>query len=776
MSPRWPIPLLYRPVRRGPSLSPAFLSTWRYFTLALLMLGFLALAVTGELGPVVIALYCALWLIGLVGPRVPRWFRPWMGLLVFWIVLFVIAVLGLQFKFISLLYLLLLLGSVKCLTLREPVDHIQAMLIAFVMLLACSSITNSVSYIGFMLGFIVLVMLGLICYTVAQEAGSMALDGASRDDAGHLLVHERGLFRRVFVSNLAVALLVMIVAHLLFFLMPHYATQHGFQSFGQEEQAEEAVSGFNENLDLNAISRLALDNTRVMTVGIEWTGRPGRLPPESLRLRGSNLAVFDDQGWRTLTPTTAKRSRRWSLIHLPLSVSDRAPVLIQTIQQDPSRLQRLFGAGDAYLVHLLANVEVNINYRVESLDVRPYTHLRDFTYQVHSVIPPDAMMSLAQVVGALRNQPNVDELLALPELEQMKRLSAETARFPQVDPELYMRDSDREIYTRLPDSRLTETISEIADARVRGPSAPDRIVNLNRWFSAAYEYSLVPDTPRGMHPLEAFLLYTHKGHCEYFASSMVLLLRAKGIPSRVVTGYYTTEYQAATREFIVRQSDAHAWCEVWLDGLGWLPLDPTPPIYRGRNSFQTYHPPFLKSLADRMRSFWQLYILDYSNSAKAELLDRFLQRPLTEHVGNLSQALRNLMVNHLSDQSLGRHEFLRIGGKSLVPLLRSLIAVTLLALLWLYYRRHWRRRRAADRNLSPVVFMNELLERLAALGWSRRPGQTPAELIHDIDRQTQGRWALGAVVDLYHRCRYANAHPSAEDLALVHRTIRDIQL
>src|SRR5262249_41528710 len=78
-------------------------------------------------------------------------------------------------------------------------------------------------------------------------------------------------------------------------------------------------------------------------------------------------------------------------------------------------------------------------------------------------------------------------------------------------------------------------------------------------------------------PLSHFLFDRKKGHCEYFASAMAVMLREIGIPSRVATGFLSGVYNPMTGWQVVRASDAHSWVEAWLPGRGWTTFDPTPP-------------------------------------------------------------------------------------------------------------------------------------------------------------------------------------------------------
>jgi hypothetical protein len=96
-----------------------------------------------------------------------------------------------------------------------------------------------------------------------------------------------------------------------------------------------------------------------------------------------------------------------------------------------------------------------------------------------------------------------------------------------------------------------------------------------------FGYTLEPPA-LGMHSVDDFLFNTRQGFCEYYASSFVFLMRAAGIPARVVTGYQGGEWNALGGYFILRQSDAHAWAEVWSATQGWQRIDPTAAIAPSR--------------------------------------------------------------------------------------------------------------------------------------------------------------------------------------------------
>ena len=94
-------------------------------------------------------------------------------------------------------------------------------------------------------------------------------------------------------------------------------------------------------------------------------------------------------------------------------------------------------------------------------------------------------------------------------------------------------------------------------------------------------YTLTPPL-LGENSIDQFLFETRRGFCEHFASAFVFAMRAAGVPARVVTGYQGGERNPVDGYLIVRQSDAHAWAEVWLEGRGWLRIDPTAAVAPNR--------------------------------------------------------------------------------------------------------------------------------------------------------------------------------------------------
>lgn len=134
----------------------------------------------------------------------------------------------------------------------------------------------------------------------------------------------------------------------------------------------------------------------------------------------------------------------------------------------------------------------------------------------------------------------------------------------------------RERYLRLP--VLPARVHELARRLTAGhPTLYDRVMAVNQHMWMYYQYDLtIPPQPRPGDAVDYFLFEGRRGYCEHFASAMVVLLRSAGIPARLVTGYTPGTLNPLTGLLEVRNSDAHAWVEVFFPSVGWVEFDPTP--------------------------------------------------------------------------------------------------------------------------------------------------------------------------------------------------------
>jgi len=201
---------------------------------------------------------------------------------------------------------------------------------------------------------------------------------------------------------------------------------------------------------------------------------------------------------------------------------------------------------------------------------------------------------------------------------------------------------------------LTERMrSLVADWQAASETDAEVVQQALSFFNQEpFSYTLLPPA-LGANPADEFLFETQAGFCEHYASSFVLLMRLAGIPSRIVLGYLGGEYNPLSGDYLIRQSDAHAWAEVWLDGRGWTRADPTAAIDPARVERELRFDTLGRSaparfrveetsalgqlvrgarfLADAFDSGWKNWVVGFSSRDQLQLLDRLGLGQLREY-------------------------------------------------------------------------------------------------------------------------------------------------
>ncbi|HSL91312.1 MAG TPA: DUF3488 and transglutaminase-like domain-containing protein, partial [Candidatus Limnocylindrales bacterium] len=269
-----------------------------------------------------------------------------------------------------------------------------------------------------------------------------------------------------------------------------------------------------------------------------------------------------------------------------------------------------------------------------------------------------------------------------------------------------------------------------------GKTDAERAELVLRHFRTGYRYTIVDPAAS----VREFLFARRAGFCEHYATALALLLRAAGIPARVAAGYMGGEWSDIGKYLIVRQSDAHAWTEAWIDGR-WVTLDSTPSL--GEKSPFFARTGRMGIYIDWARQRWNKYVVYYSLKMQAE--------SVSEGWAVLRRARTVMSRGFTSGGELRR----RAGGLAAVLLPPFLLGV----LLWRYFGGGgFRKGRDAvwgngeARTPRPYA---RLLRRLAARGYRRSPGATLEEMLH---RAAEGKPELFAAASrflaLYHRDRF----------------------
>ncbi|MEO7072802.1 MAG: DUF3488 and transglutaminase-like domain-containing protein [Rhodanobacter sp.] len=265
-----------------------------------------------------------------------------------------------------------------------------------------------------------------------------------------------------------------------------------------------------------------------------------------------------------------------------------------------------------------------------------------------------------------------------------------------------------------------------------------------------FRYTLSP-APLGRDAVDDFLFNTREGFCEHYASSFTVLMRAAGVPARVVTGYQGGYWNRQAHYLLVRNSDAHAWTEVWLAGRGWVRVDPTAAARPERvtqgaaaaigDERGWYHSDWLQGARnhwDIVNRWWNQGVVGF---------DALRQRGMLTPFGVRDTDTRLLAILIAFSAVL----FMGIG------------------LGWaLWRRRHDDPLRAA---------LRELERKLARAGVNRRVGEGPQVFLSRAARALPAhREALAALTSTYLQLRYGQDVPPAEPLRAFRRAVRNFRV
>lgn len=258
---------------------------------------------------------------------------------------------------------------------------------------------------------------------------------------------------------------------------------------------------------------------------------------------------------------------------------------------------------------------------------------------------------------------------------------------------------DRSVYLQLPEGRLVRT-KDLARSLSQGTQEDTIQEMLNFLKSGEYRYSL-ENLPLSSNPLEDFL-FSHKyGNCEYFASTMAVMLRMAGIPSRVVGGYRGGYYNDAGEYYIVPQKNAHVWVEAYLENGKWKRFDPTPAGIEHFASFTRKDIFFeVKVLLDTLNYYWNALVINYDFAKQMTLL----------------QKLRSLKKPRFHF-SLTREQLLGY----------SAALMALILLVWLIYRWFYKKRAPEER------LKEAFIRKMAKHGYRKAPSEGLEEFVSRIE-------------------------------------------
>jgi len=698
----------------------------RYFEVVLYLLvfvGFGTLAATGGLDLLTVLFVCAALLFRgycLIAGRTALIPESWTSPLTLTYAIFYVADYFLISRTFlsSTVHLVLFVLVVRLFSARRDRDYYFLAVISFLMLLAASVLTVESTFIFSFAAFLLVGVATFILMEMRSASHHATIQAKASSNTS--LPQHLGMW--LALSAPGFVLFIFLVGAAIFFLLPRLSGSY----LGDYALGGGIATGFSDHVRLGQIGEIQQSSSLVMHIQIDGDQRGFY----DLKWRGVTLNLFNG--------TT------WSNPHEQRFVQRNGGQFVLTDQPD-KRVNKhvihyhVLMEPIASSVFFLAPVPLTMdgNYRAVSMDGGDAVFDPDPEHPVNSY-------------GA-----NSD--ISQPTPTQLRTASVD---YP---PEVLLNDLQTPGWLDLRIARLAEQITASENDNY------DKAVAVERYLRTRYSYTLQLPRTLQRDPLANFLFERRQGHCEYFASAMAIMLRDLGIPSRVVNGFRTGEFNDVTSQYLVRASNAHSWVEVYFPGYGWISFDPTPAApatsRTGWGRAMLY--------VDAAASFWREWIVNYDVSH--------------QHVLG-QQASRSIFDWYHRTQDWSRREYeslLDAASRSQQTVseapMRWSVAGICFAIVLIFganAQRLWRalvnRRLAASPEKAPraaaTIWYQRSLRRLARKGFRKSPAQTPDEFLRSIS-DAAWRDPISRLNEHYERARFGD---SAEDAAKLPEIFEEI--
>lgn len=619
-------------------------------------------------------------------------------------------------------FLLLVLVN-KLFNRRNAKDYQQIYVVSFLMLVAATTLNTSLTYAACFVAYTVFATWSLILFHLRREMEENYLlkhtDESSQSEKVQVerILNSRRIVGGAFLASTSLLSLgVLLGAGLIFIFFPRI----GFGLFASQKRRPVTMAGFSERVELGQHGTIRDNPQVVLRVVLGPKGKALRHPPEKRLLwRGAVYDHYSRGSW-SHGPTFSGRPRPvyaqdglFRMNYAPGLDEGASPthlrrtLLRQQIYLEPLDSQVIFAADRPVALEVPRN---KLNRKLIFVPLRgPLGELRagrrprsGILYVAYSQLysPDPALLRRASPVATPRYAP----FLQLP-AEVPLRVRALARRITA---------GKRTVY--------------------------DKVLAVQSYLQREQRYTLKLEHRSGREPVDEFLFETHRGHCEYFASAMALLLRAAGIHSRHVNGFAGGQWNGYGNYLAVRQGDAHAWTEVLFSNVGWVAFDPTP-SQGSEPAGPTGVWQSVQLLVDALRLRWFNYVVEYDIAKQMTLFSR-LKRLVRGKVTRSPRA--SLFRRYQRPLSIGAG---------------LLLAVALLV-WWRRRRRHHRDPlRAAERRMAahPATRVyRRALDLLAKANVPRPPHVTPGELAATLSASAHPcAPLLTALTQCYYDCRFA---------------------
>ncbi len=557
----------------------------RIMTDAIAVLGILALVSSGELSRTMsIAILAGL---GLALAVPERWqSRPIIRRMSTFAPLILLAVQVVRLFFgVNTLVLAIQFAAalqvVRLATRRGAAHDQQVIVLALLHLIAGTVVGGGLTYGLCFLGFIIAAPGALALSHLRREVEGNYRQGA-RDRTGlpvdvpRILRSRRVVDRTFVLATCLLGIPIFLFTAALFLLFPRI----GLSLLLISKPRPGRMVGFADRVDLGQVGTLRTDPTVVLRVELPGVISP---PPRlAMHLRGAAFDTYNGRSW------SRSLARRESVVRDGGSVWIRRPPdpahdRVMQIDLDPIEPPVLFMPLGATALQVRRRAEPVLSSRLD-IWAGPEGEYRYSGSDEHGIRYSAYFSTVREPAPAL-TAAEVERYVALP---------------PQVSPR----------------------VIQLAHSLVRSDSsAREKAQAIEAYLRTRYTYDLASPSGIAPDPLEDFLFVSRRGHCEYYSSAMVVLLRAAKVPSRNVTGFIGGTYNRFGHYYAVRQGDAHSWVEAYVPDVGWQTFDPTPPADAEPKGEVSGAVAVARDILEAMGQRWNRYVVGYDLHQQVYLLE-----------------------------------------------------------------------------------------------------------------------------------------------------------
>lgn len=620
----------------------------------------------------------------------------------------------------STVHLVLFVMVVRLFSAQRDRDHYFLFILSFLMVLAAAVLTvDSI----FLASFGVFIGMAIVTCILMEMKHSAAKAAFQSGNLSGRLPH-----RRMAVSIASVVpvlvLLIFLGGAAIFFLLPRVSVGY----LGTFAGGNDLTTGFSDHVELGSIGRIQQSSSVVMHIRVDGD-KNGSF---DLKWRGITLNLFNGRTW-------LDSHGKYAALRLPdgrFALRPENEKLASSVAGQPIHYRILMepvGSSVFFLAPTATTLQGE--FRIVAQDDGGAVFNADAE---HVITQYDATSMIgsptgAQLKGALGSYP--------------AEMVLDYLQLPPLDP-------------RIP--KLAQQITAGTENNY------DRAVAIESYLRTHFGYTLQLSRTPPRDPLTEFLFLRKQGHCEYFASSMAIMLRTLRIPSRVVNGFRTGEFNDLTSQYVVRESDAHSWVEAYFPGYGWVSFDPTPVNVGSRMGWSR-----AMLYMDALASFWREWVISY-DSTHQHSLETMATRGSLQWFQQARTWMRQEYATLMGAASRTQGEVTKRPTRWVVLGLFAAVVLVLVTggrrCLQFFRQMRLSARPAKSPRVSATIWYERMTRRVARKGWRKMPAQTPAEFIRCIE-DPMVRERVAKFTSRYESARFGGSAEDASSLPQLYEEV-----